>query len=40
VFLPTIYTWLDAMRVWPGKVMSLVRWIGRKLSRPWRRATA
>lgn len=40
VFLPTIYTWLDAMRAWPGKVMSLVRWIGHKLIRPWHRATA
>jgi len=29
VFLPTIYTWLDAMRAWPGKVLNRARWAGR-----------
>ncbi len=30
VLLPTIYTWLDVIRHWPG---NLFRWLGRKLSR-------
>ena len=30
VLLPTIYTWLDVIRHWPGK---LFRWLGRKLGR-------
>jgi HAE1 family hydrophobic/amphiphilic exporter-1 len=33
VFLPTIYTWLDAMRAWPGKVGNGVRWAARKIRR-------
>ncbi len=30
VLLPTIYTWLDVIRHWPGK---LFNWLGRKLGR-------
>jgi HAE1 family hydrophobic/amphiphilic exporter-1 len=30
VLLPTIYTWLDVIRHWPGKLFS---WLGRKLGR-------
>jgi HAE1 family hydrophobic/amphiphilic exporter-1 len=30
VLLPTIYTWLDVIRHWPGKLFA---WTGRKLSR-------
>jgi len=29
VLLPTIYTWLDVIRLWPGK---LFRWLGRRLA--------
>jgi HAE1 family hydrophobic/amphiphilic exporter-1 len=30
VLLPTIYTWLDVIRHWPGKLFG---WLGRKLGR-------
>jgi HAE1 family hydrophobic/amphiphilic exporter-1 len=33
LLLPTLYSWLDAMRRWPGALLRLVQWSGRSLAR-------